>query len=176
MHVVLLDNRRTGILADPEQRDSLHCIRCGACLNVCPIFKNVGGFTYGTTYQGPIGSVITPHLRGLADWNHLSGASSLCGACTDACPVRIDIHHHLLHNRRNAARTSPSWLEKLGHRAFVFVARRPWLFAAGGWAFRKSLPLAKAVKPPLLSAWLATRDLPPAPRESFRAAWQRRQR
>ena len=176
MHLVLLDNSRTALLADAEQRDALQCIRCGACLNVCPIFKNVGGFTYGTTYQGPIGSVITPHLRGLANWNHLSGASSLCGACTDACPVRIDIHHHLLQNRRNAARTAPSWLERLGHRAFVFVARRPWLFAAGGWLFRKSLPLAKAVKPPLLSAWLATRDLPPAPQESFRAAWQRRRR
>jgi len=176
MHLVLLDNARTALLADAEQRDALQCIRCGACLNVCPIFKNVGGFTYGTTYQGPIGSVITPHLRGLADWNHLSGASSLCGACTDACPVRIDIHHHLLHNRRNAARTAPSRLEKLGHRLFAFVASRPWLFAAGGWLFRRMLPLAKAVKPPLLSAWLATRDLPPAPRESFRAAWKRRQR
>ena len=174
MHLVLLDNARTALLADAEQRDALHCIRCGACLNVCPIFKNVGGFTYGTTYQGPIGSVITPHLRGLADWNHLSGASSLCGACTDACPVRIDIHHHLLHNRRNTARTSPSRLERLGHRLFAFVARRPWLFAAGGWLFRKTLPMAKVLKPPLLSAWLASRDLPAAPRESFRAAWRRR--
>ena len=174
MHLVLLDNARTAILADPEQRDSLHCIRCGACLNVCPIFKNVGGFTYGTTYQGPNGSVITPHLRGLADWNHLSGASSLCGACTDACPVRIDIHTHLLHNRRNAARTSPGRLEKLGHRFFGLVACRPWLFALGGWLFRRTLPLAKALRPPPLSAWLATRDLPPAPQESFRAAWRRR--
>ncbi len=174
MHLVLLDNARTAILADPEQRDALHCIRCGACLNVCPIFKNVGGFTYGTTYQGPIGSVITPHLRGLADWNHLSGASSLCGACTDACPVRIDIHHHLLHNRRNAARSSPSWIEKQGQRVFSFVARRPWLFALGGWVFRKTLPLAKVLRPPPLSAWLATRDLPPAPPQSFRAAWKAR--
>jgi L-lactate dehydrogenase complex protein LldF len=85
-HVVLLDNHRTRLLADPEQRDALHCIRCGACLNVCPIFKNIGGHTYGTTYQGPIGSVITPHFRGLQDWKHLSGASSLCGACTETCP------------------------------------------------------------------------------------------
>ncbi len=176
MHLVLLDNARTALLADPEQRDALHCIRCGACLNVCPIFKNVGGFTYGTTYQGPIGSVITPHLRGLADWNHLSQASSLCGACTDACPVRIDIHHHLLHNRRNAARTSPSWLERRGQQFFAFVAKRPWLFALGGWLFRKTLPLAKFLKPPPLSAWLATRDLPPAPTKSFRAAWKARQR
>jgi L-lactate dehydrogenase complex protein LldF len=174
MHVVLLDNQRTAILADPEQRDSLHCIRCGACLNVCPIFKNVGGFTYGTTYQGPIGSVITPHLRGLADWNHLSGASSLCGACTDACPVRIDIHHHLLHNRRNAARTSPSRLERLGHRLFVAVASRPWLFAVGGAIFRRTLWLAKTLRPPLLRDWLATRDLPPGPARSFRSQWRSR--
>ncbi len=176
MHLVLLDNSRTALLADAEQRDALHCIRCGACLNVCPIFKNVGGFTYGTTYQGPIGSVITPHLRGLKEWNHLSGASSLCGACTDACPVRIDIHHHLLHNRRNAARSSPDRLERIGQKLFAAVARRPWLFATGGWLFRKTLGLAKAIRPPVLSAWLATRDLPPAPAQSFRAAWKRRQR
>jgi len=174
MHLVLIDNQRTAILADPEQRDSLHCIRCGACLNVCPIFKNVGGFTYGTTYQGPIGSVITPHLRGLADWNHLSGASSLCGACTDACPVRIDIHHHLLHNRRNAAKTAPNRWEKLGHRLFVMVASRPWLFAAGGAAFRHTLWLMKKLRPPLLRDWLATRDLPAAPRASFRSQWRAR--
>ena len=104
-HVVLLDNGRTELLADPEQRDVLHCIRCGACLNACPIFRNVGGHTYGTTYQGPIGSVLTPHLRGLDEFQHLSFASSLCGACTEACPVKIDLHHHLLHNRRNAVRT-----------------------------------------------------------------------
>jgi L-lactate dehydrogenase complex protein LldF len=175
MHIVLLDNSRTAILADPEQRDSLHCIRCGACLNVCPIFKNVGGFTYGTTYQGPIGSVITPHLRGLADWNHLSAASSLCGACTDACPVRIDIAHHLLHNRRNAARTAPNAWERLGHRLFAMVARRPWLFGLGGAVFRRTLPLLKAVRPPLLRDWLASRDLPAAPRQSFRRQWDRRQ-
>jgi L-lactate dehydrogenase complex protein LldF len=174
MHLVLLDNQRSAILADPEQRDSLHCIRCGACLNVCPIFKNVGGFTYGTTYQGPIGSVITPHLRGLADWNHLSGASSLCGACTDACPVRIDIHHHLLHNRRNAARTAPNRLEKLGHKIFVAVASRPWLFATGGAMFRRTLGFFKAIRPPLLRDWLATRDLPQAPARSFRDQWSRR--
>src|SRR3954468_13928886 len=111
-HVVLLDNSRTRLLADAEQRDALHCIRCGACLNVCPIYKNVGGHTYGTTYSGPIGSVITPHLRGLQNWKHLSYASSLCGACTEACPVKIDLHHHLLQNRRNAAKQKPLWWEK----------------------------------------------------------------
>ena len=81
-HLILLDNQRTQLLADAEQRDALHCIRCGACLNVCPIYRNIGGHSYATTYQGPIGSVITPHLRSLMDWKHLSYASSLCGACT----------------------------------------------------------------------------------------------
>jgi L-lactate dehydrogenase complex protein LldF len=174
MHVVLLDNGRSAILADPEQRDSLQCIRCGACLNVCPIFKNVGGFTYGTTYQGPIGSVITPHLRGLGDWNHLSQASSLCGACTDACPVRIDIHHHLLHNRRNAVRAVPNRLERTGHRMFAAVAARPRLFAAGGAIFRRSLWLLKKLRLPLLRDWIASRDLPRAPARSFRDQWRHR--
>lgn len=174
MHLVLLDNGRTALLADAEQRDALQCIRCGACLNVCPIFKNVGGFTYGTTYQGPIGSVITPHLRGLAEWNHLSGASSLCGACSDACPVRIDIHHHLLQNRRNAARTNPHWAEKTGHSLFAGVVKRPWAFAAGGFMFRRTLGLLKRLRLPLLRDWLASRDLPAAPRESFRSWWQGR--
>ena len=174
MHVVLLDNGRAAILADPEQRDSLQCIRCGACLNVCPIFKNVGGFTYGTTYQGPIGSVITPHLRGLGDWNHLSQASSLCGACTDACPVRIDIHHHLLHNRRNAVRAVPNRLERMGHRMFAAVAARPQLFAAGGAVFRRSLWLLKKLRLPLLRDWIASRDLPRAPAQSFRDQWRHR--
>src|SRR5215469_7911060 len=125
-HLVLLDNRRTELLADAEQRDALHCIRCGACLNVCPIFRNVGGHTYGTTYSGPIGSVITPHLRGLQDWKHLSYSSSLCGACSETCPVKIDLHHHLLQNRRNASSSKPAFSERLVFKIFAFVVNRPW--------------------------------------------------
>ncbi|MEY2751980.1 MAG: hypothetical protein RLZZ550_1951 [Verrucomicrobiota bacterium] len=171
-HLVLLDNARTQLLADPEQRDALHCIRCGACLNVCPIFKNIGGLAYGTTYQGPIGSVITPHLRGLKQWNHLSGASSLCGACTDACPVRIDLHHHLLHNRRNAAKAAPTWFDRLFHGGFDFVIRRPRLFAFGGKVFRATLPVLQKLPLPYLRAWMKTRDLPKAPAKSFRDQWK----
>ncbi|MEO0040431.1 MAG: hypothetical protein RIS38_1379 [Verrucomicrobiota bacterium] len=170
-HLVLLDNARTRLLADPEQRDALHCIRCGACLNVCPIFKNIGGLAYGTTYQGPIGSVITPHLRGLKQWNHLSGASSLCGACTDACPVRIDLHHHLLHNRRNAAKESPTLFDRVFHHGFNFVIQRPWLFAAGGRIFRATLPLLQKLPLPYMGAWMKTRDLPKSPARSFRDQW-----
>src|SRR4029079_2718335 len=127
-HVVLLDNQRTTLLADAEQRDSLGCIRCGACLNVCPIFRNVGGHAYGTVYGGPIGSVITPHLRDLQDWKHLSYASSLCGACTETCPVKIDLAHHLLQNRRNASQQKPSLLWKMAFEVFGFVFTRPALY------------------------------------------------
>ena len=176
-HVVLLDNHRTVLLADGEQRDTLHCIRCGACLNVCPIFRNVGGHTYGTTYSGPIGSVLTPHLRGLQDWKHLSFASSLCGACTEACPVKIDLHHHLLQNRRNASEQKPSFFERLAHRAFAVIANSTALWSIGkklGWLFQ---PLQRPIKGTLLDparAWTKTRDLAPIARESFKDWWRKR--
>ncbi|MDQ6480648.1 LutB/LldF family L-lactate oxidation iron-sulfur protein [Dyadobacter sp. LHD-138] len=102
MYVILLDNRRSHLLADPAARESLYCIRCGACLNVCPVYKNIGGHTYGTTYSGPIGAVISPYLNDAAEYQHLSFASSLCGACTEVCPVHINLHNLLLNNRRNA--------------------------------------------------------------------------
>jgi L-lactate dehydrogenase complex protein LldF len=103
MYVILLDNGRTNILEHPKQRESLYCIRCGACLNACPVYKNVGGFTYGTTYSGPIGSVITPNLQGMENFKHLSHASSLCGNCTEVCAVKINLHELLLDNRKEAA-------------------------------------------------------------------------
>ncbi|MEO8350216.1 MAG: LUD domain-containing protein, partial [Chthoniobacteraceae bacterium] len=171
-HVVFLDNHRTRLLADAQQRDALHCIRCGACLNVCPIFKNIGGHAYGTTYQGPIGSVITPHFRGLQDWKHLSGASSLCGACTEACPVKIDIHHHLLHNRRNAMQEKPRWWEKLAWMKFAWLMRWPLVYR---FALRIA-PWAQQLHPlvfdtPLdpMRGWTHTRDLPEAAPQSFHA-------
>jgi L-lactate dehydrogenase complex protein LldF len=176
-HVVLLDNHRTELLADAEQRDALHCIRCGACLNVCPIFRNVGGHTYGTTYSGPIGSVITPHLRGLQDWKHLSNASSLCGACTETCPVKIDLHHHLLQNRRNAAKAKPAFFERLTYRIFGVVAGKPALWSLAKTFGRVTQPLQKLVKGTALDparAWTKTRDLPPLPKESFKDWWRNR--
>ena len=102
MVVILLDNGRTNILKDPKQRESLYCIRCGACLNACPVYKNIGGHAYGTTYSGPIGSVITPHLQGMEDYKHLSFASSLCGNCTEVCAVKINLHELLLENRKES--------------------------------------------------------------------------
>jgi L-lactate dehydrogenase complex protein LldF len=170
-HVVLLDNRRTELLADAEQRDALHCIRCGACLNVCPIFKNIGGHSYGTTYQGPIGSVITPHLRGLQDWKHLSQASSLCGACTETCPVKINLHHHLLHNRRNAVRARPARLEKLVQTGFAFLMRRPALYQFAARLGRILQPLQRSIAGTVLDplrAWTKTRSFPPLAKKSFR--------
>jgi L-lactate dehydrogenase complex protein LldF len=176
-HVVFLDNHRTRLLADPEQRDALHCIRCGACLNVCPIFKNIGGHAYGTTYQGPIGSVITPHFRGLQDWKHLSGASSLCGACTEACPVKIDLHHHLLHNRRNAMKTTPAWLEKLMWKGFAWLMKRPGFYALATrftpWALELH-PIVKGTVVDPVRSWTKTRDFPEAPPRTFRDLWRER--
>ncbi|NOZ46044.1 MAG: iron-sulfur cluster-binding protein [Chlorobi bacterium] len=101
MYVILLDNGRTNLLNQPDQKEALKCIRCGACLNACPVYKNIGGYTYNTTYSGPIGSVITPHFKGLEKYKHLSFASSLCGKCTEVCPVKIDLQKLLLYNRRD---------------------------------------------------------------------------
>ena len=178
MHVVLLDNHRTRLLADPEQRDALRCIRCGACLNVCPIFKNVGGHTYGTTYQGPIGSVITPHLRGLKDWKHLSHSSSLCGACTETCPVKIDLHHHLLRNRRAAAEKGQGGLaERMLMKGFVFVMRRPWVYRTATWFGKIAHVLTKPIHGTRLDpfyGWKKTRDLDDPAKQSFKQYWRSR--
>ncbi len=116
MFVILLDNGRTNILKNPKQRESLYCIRCGACLNACPVYKNIGGHSYGATYSGPIGSVITPHLQGLEDFKHLSFASSLCGNCTEVCAVKINLHELLLDNRKQSVEE--------GHT--VFAERTAW--------------------------------------------------
>ncbi len=102
MIVILLDNGRTNLLANKTAREALYCIRCGACLNACPVYKNIGGHAYDTTYSGPIGKVITPYLKGLDEYKHLSYASSLCGNCTEVCPVRINLHELLLDNRHEA--------------------------------------------------------------------------
>ena len=176
-HVVLLDNKRTHLLADPEQRDALHCIRCGACLNVCPIYKNIGGHAYGTTYQGPIGSVITPHLRGLQDWKHLSFASSLCGACTETCPVKIDLHHHLLQSRRNARAQKPLLWEKTAFRMFAVIANSTMI-----WRLMKPLarlgqslhPLIKASWVDPARVWTQTRELPKIAPQTFKEYWRSR--
>lgn len=156
MYVVLLDNGRTNLLAQKEQRQGLYCIRCGACLNACPIYKNIGGHTYETTYSGPIGSIITPHLRGMQNFKHLSNASSLCGNCSEVCPVKIEIHKMLLLNRRDAVDNqlapktemwgwffwkrgmlSRSMVNMLGGKFKNLILRK---FFAGAWGNRRTLP------------------------------------
>lgn len=164
-HVILLDNGRTRLLADAEQRDALHCIRCGACLNACPVYRTIGGHAYATTYQGPIGSVITPHLRDAREWSHLPYASSLCGACTDVCPVKIDLHHHLLHNRRNA-------VQQQFDNPWQRLAFRVWLWAMQSESrYRLGAKLAAfagrlGFKPP--------RGFPALASHSFRDWWKER--
>ncbi|OJJ20223.1 iron-sulfur cluster-binding protein [marine bacterium AO1-C] len=117
MYVVLLDNGRTKLLADAAKRQGLNCIRCGACLNACPVYKNIGGHTYNTTYSGPIGSIITPHYAGMEKFKHLSYASSLCGACATVCPVRIDIPKQLLLNRNQSVQEKlPTRSERIGFK------------------------------------------------------------
>ncbi|MGA8541660.1 MAG: LutB/LldF family L-lactate oxidation iron-sulfur protein [Terriglobales bacterium] len=178
-HVVLVDNGRSRLLADAEQREVLHCIRCGACLNICPVFRHVGGHTYGTTYPGPIGSVLTPHLNGIAEFKHLSYASSLCGACSSVCPVKIDLHHHLLQNRRNATEAGATTSsERLMFRGWRHVMLHPRIYALGGWLIRKSLRMAYGlglqgtIFDPMRK-WNRYRSPVPLPSESFRARWRK---
>lgn len=132
MYVILLDNGRTEILKNPRQRESLYCIRCGACLNACPVYKNIGGHAYGTTYSGPIGSVITPHLKGMQEYKHLSFASSLCGNCTEVCPVKINIHELLLHNRAESVQDGmSSFAERMAWKTWRVVSLNRAMMNAG---------------------------------------------
>ncbi len=170
-HVILLDNGRTRLLADAEQRDALHCIRCGACLNACPVYKNIGGHAYKTTYQGPIGSVITPHLRDAGEWSHLPYASSLCGACTDVCPVRIDLHHHLLHNRRNAIQKKfDDPVQRLAFRAWLATMQSPLLYSVVSRC--ANFALRHGWVRPLMKPWTDKRDFPTPPKQSFKDYWK----
>ena len=119
MYVILLDNGRTNLLANAKAREALYCIRCGACLNACPVYKNIGGHSYETTYSGPIGSVITPHMKNMAEYKHLSYASSLCGNCTEVCAVKINLHELLLENRSEAVSEGDSTLsERIAWKAW----------------------------------------------------------
>jgi len=129
MYVILLDNGRTNVYADSEACSALTCIRCGACLNACPVYKTIGGYTYDTTYSGPIGSILTPFLRGFKDFSHLSFASSLCGKCVEVCPVKIPITDILLSNRRKAVEQNlrPK-MEKLLMNGFKFISSERKVF------------------------------------------------
>ena len=157
----------------------LHCIRCGACLNACPVYRNIGGHAYGTTYQGPIGSVLTPHLRGLKDYGHLSHASSLCGCCTEICPVKIDLAHHLLHNRRNMVqRTERGWRERAAMKLWQWTMMDGRRFRMAGTLGRLALLTlygagAERTRLDPLRAWTEAREAPPLAPVSFHDRWRR---
>lgn len=168
MYVILLDNGRTDLLAEEEQRQALYCIRCGACLNACPVYKNIGGHAYDTTYSGPIGSVISPHLRGKEDFGHLSYASSLCGNCTDVCPVRIDIHELLLANRRDSIEEGyTDWTEQMTWKAWKAGMLSRTRMNAGGSTGKNFLLRTFFGK-----QWGTRRELPQLASKSFNQMWK----
>jgi L-lactate dehydrogenase complex protein LldF len=166
--VVLIDNGRSELLSQADQRQALSCIKCGACLNVCPVFKTIGGQTYDTTYTGPIGSVVTPYLKGLNEYKHLSYASTLCGSCTDICPVKIDLHNHLLRNRRDAMTKTG----KDGEKMLWYTWKKMMLN-------RKTLNRGANIKNFMLrsffkSEWGERREFPKVVEKSFNQLWRER--
>jgi L-lactate dehydrogenase complex protein LldF len=167
MYVILLDNGRVNILANEKQRESLYCIRCGACLNACPVYKNIGGHTYAATYSGPIGSVITPHLKDMGEWKHLSNASSLCGNCTEVCAVKINLHELLLENRHEAVEEGHnSFSERIAWKMWKQgMLRRKWMNMAGGGT--KNWIVNTMVK-----GWSANRGKMEFPKQSFNQLWK----
>ena len=179
LHLVIVDNGRSAVLADPKLRDALRCIRCGACLNSCPVYQQIGGHAYGWVYPGPIGAVLDPGLLGLKDTKVLPQASSLCGACGEVCPVKIPLPELLIeHRRRSVEQGLTATGERLAIGAFGFLAQRPALwggatnvgrgasqllsrqgYLAGGWL-------------PALGAWLKERDFPVPAKRSFQQQWR----
>lgn len=169
VHVILVDNGRTRILADPDQRELLHCIRCGACLNGCPVYQRLGGHAYGWVYPGPIGAALIPLYLGLDEGRDLPFASSLCGACLDMCPVRIDLPRHLLRLRSDvvAAGMAPA-AERLAVKAWSFAATRPRIYRILAAAQRIWSRLG--IRMPVRE-WTRTRDFPPAAPRPFSTLW-----
>ena len=182
-HLVILDNGRARILADEEKRESLYCLRCGACLNVCPVYQKIGGHAYGSVYSGPIGSIITPPLIGIDRSKDLPYASSLCGACREVCPVRINIPHVLLKLReewveeRTAHDKGPSFLERFAIRMWAFTMLHPWayslVFRIPAYFQGPMLKNGMFERLPLTFAgWTSNRDFPALAKRSFRSMWR----
>jgi len=167
MYVILLDNGRTNILANEKSRESLYCIRCGACLNACPVYKNIGGHSYEATYSGPIGSVITPHLNGMKEWKHLSYASSLCGNCTEVCAVKINLHELLLENRHEAVdEGESSFAERTGWKLWKQAMLKRSLMNMGNRTIKNW------VVNTLLKGWKEHRSEMEFPQKSFNQMWK----
>jgi L-lactate dehydrogenase complex protein LldF len=167
MYVILLDNGRTDLLANAKSREALYCIRCGACLNACPVYKNIGGHAYETTYSGPIGSVITPHLRGMHDYKHLSYASSLCGNCTEVCPVKINLHELLLENRRESVIIGESSFgEKFAWKMWKQASLSRTLMNQG------NAPIKNWVINKMFKGWSSKRAPLEFPKKTFNQLWR----
>jgi L-lactate dehydrogenase complex protein LldF len=178
---VLIDNGRTEVLASEEYRETLRCIRCGACLNACPIYRKIGGHSYGSVYPGPIGALITPLMQGLDKYKDLPQASSLCGACYEACPVKINIPKHLINLRRDMKkRKITGSIEQSIYRTWAWMMRTPGRYrlmsfaqkfdlrrraARSGWV--KKMPFPG-------SGWTEIRDMPAPAKKMFREQWKRK--
>ncbi|BCY07403.1 LutB/LldF family L-lactate oxidation iron-sulfur protein [Actinoplanes sp. L3-i22] len=170
-HLVLLDNGRSAVLADPAGRSALHCIRCSACLNVCPVYERTGGHAYGSVYPGPIGAILSPQLTGIEDNASLPFASSLCGACFDACPVKIDIPAILVHLRNQAPHPRS---ERAAMRAAAYTMDRPKLYASAQRAAKLARIAGRRGRGLPLGGWTDARDLPEFPQQTFRDWWASR--
>jgi L-lactate dehydrogenase complex protein LldF len=173
-YLVLLDNGRTKLIADEGKRQSLYCIRCGACLNICPVYRKIGGHSFPWAYSGPIGAIISPQFLGVDHTPKLPFASSLCGACADVCPVKIDIPQVLL-DLRSEVKKKP--LEHLAFRFFAWLMTHPRIYrmsARWGVRFLRFPALLRFVPP--AQAWLSQRDLPTPPAKSFTDLWKAREK
>lgn len=183
-HLVLVDNGRSKLLADPDLREALYCIRCAACLNICPVYGKIGGHAYGWVYPGPIGAIVSPTLVGLGQAKDLPQASSLCGACREVCPIKINIPRMLLHLRHKLAESpddterSVTASESLAARGYTWLMSNPSALSAAGKVGRLAqMPFASNGKVsgaplPLVSKWTAARDLPALPSRTFRQIWE----
>ncbi len=176
-HLVLMDNGRTKILQSEEYREMLRCIRCGACLNACPIYRKIGGHSYGSVYPGPIGALITPMMQGLEKNKDLPNASSLCGACYDACPVKINIPKHLINLRRDIVKQQISHpVERFIYRTYAWMMYTPWRYKLASWGQKVTLRLAMrrgyVKKLPFPgNGWTQVRDIPAPAKKTFRQVW-----
>ena len=180
-HVVLLDNGRTRVLRDEVGRQALHCIRCSACLNVCPVYSRTGGHAYGSVYPGPIGAILVPQLLGIENAASLPFASSLCGACYEVCPVKIDIPNVLLHLRAKAVEAKASATERILMRSIAWLFGSPRRLATAqrlGRVVQRAFVREGSIRrlPGPLAKWTRTRDLRPVAAESFRSWWRREHR
>jgi L-lactate dehydrogenase complex protein LldF len=173
LHIVLVDNGRSEIRASSDYRRSLNCIRCGACMNTCPVYRRSGGYSYNSTVPGPIGSILSPAMDS-EKHNSLPFACSLCGSCTDVCPVKIDLHQQLLTWRGEIAKRNQLPLDKkLQMKVAAVVLGRPWLYKLTGWLARKILPwMPRWLVYSRLNDWGKQRELPEMPKQSFRELLQ----